>query len=79
MKVYATRDLPTYQKIGPYIRIHWDEKVTEKEINSEKQIQYSYEEVVVSEFATIEDVFRLGVPAEIANNFTIANFVEETN
>lgn len=79
MKVYATRELPTYQLIGDVVRVHWDGEQVEVGGVEEPTFQWCYEELALSKTATPEDALANGLPPELAAGFIPSNFVEEQN
>ena len=79
MKVYASRQLPTYQLIGDIVRVHWDGQQVEVGGVVESELQWCYEELVLPKTATTEEALANGFPSEIAAEFKPKNFVEEQN
>ena len=75
MKVYASRQLPTYQLIGDIVRVHWNGEHNVKE----GQDTWSYNELVLPKTATPEEALFNGLPPDLAAGFVPSNFVEETN
>ena len=79
MKVYATRELPTYQLIGDVVRVHWDRKQVEVGGIDETGLQWCYEELVLSKNYTPEEALANGTPPDIAAGFIPSNFLEDKN
>lgn len=68
---YSSSKLPTFQKIGPVVRIHFDASTIEKyDETTETNITiHVAREVVVPSYYTPEQVERAGVPHAIAKKF----------
>ena len=79
MKVYATKELPTYQLIGDVVRVHWNGEQVQTTGIDEIELQWCYDELVVPKTYTPAEALANGVPPELAAKFTPSNFVEDQN
>jgi hypothetical protein len=68
MKVFSSNKLPTYQVIGPRLRVHWDAEQFTKQFDEEMYTGWKQTESVfpldVTEEGFIQGVASLNGPAE---------------